>query len=106
MKSSGVSTSTAIIGSSSTGFARRMPSLKRDRGRHLERVLVRVDLVVGAVEQRHLHVHDREAGEHAVRAASRRRPFCTAGMYSRGTDAALDRVDELEALAGLAAARP
>ena len=28
MKSSGVSTSTAIIGSSSTGLARRMPSLK------------------------------------------------------------------------------
>jgi hypothetical protein len=35
-----------------------------------------------------------------------RKPFSTAGMNSRGTGAALDRIDELEALALLARLRP
>jgi hypothetical protein len=51
MKSSGVVTSTAMIGSSRTGCGRRAASLKRHGAGDLERHLGRVDVVVRAVLQ-------------------------------------------------------
>ena len=102
MKSSGVSTSTAIIGSSSTGLAWRMPSLNAIDAAILNAFSFESTSCERAVEQRDLDVDDREAGEHAVR-----QRFAQA-LLDRGDElarhgAALDRVDELEALARIAA---
>ena len=74
--------------------------LEAERRGHLERVLVRVDLVVRAEGERDLDVDHRVAGEHAVRQR------VLDALLDRGDelarhDAALDRVDELEALARL-----
>ena len=72
--------------------------LKAHRRRHLERVFVRVDLVVRAEGQGDLHIDHREAGQHAVRQSffdallDRRNEFL-------GHNTALGRVDKFEALA-------
>jgi hypothetical protein len=59
-------TSTAIIGSRSTGSALRTASLKRHRAGDLERHLRGVDVVVGTVDEGRLDTDDRVAGEGAV----------------------------------------
>jgi hypothetical protein len=59
-------TSTAIIGSSSTGSGLAGGLLERHRAGDLERHLGGVDVVVGAVDERHLDVDHRVAGEDAV----------------------------------------
>ena len=68
-------------------------------GSHLERVFVRVDFVVGTEVERDLHVNNRVAGEDA----SLERVFDTLfngrDVFARN-HAALDGVDEFEALAG------
>ena len=88
-----------MIGSSSTGAAFSRLAERR-AGRDLERQRRRVDIVVGAVDQRHLQVdHGKPASTPEVRTEFT--PFSTPGMYSFGTDAADDLVLELEAGAGL-----
>ena len=64
-KVSGVVTSTANIGSSSTGLAIRAASLNACAAGELERQLRGVDVVVGAVLEGELDVDHRVAGEHA-----------------------------------------
>src|SRR3954451_10311788 len=64
-KRSGVVTSTLNIGSSSTGFARPGGPLEALPAGQLDRQLGGVDVVVGAVLERELHVDHRVAGEHA-----------------------------------------
>jgi hypothetical protein len=61
--------------------------------RDLEGQHRRVDVVIGAVDQRDLEVDHREAGQRAV--SDRLMPFSTPGMYSFGTDAADDLALEL-----------
>ena len=65
MNSSGVTTSTDMIGSRSAGADLRRPSLMRHRAGDLERHLRGVDLVIAAVDELDFDVDDREAGEHA-----------------------------------------
>ncbi len=83
MNSAGVTTSTAIIGSSRTGLAFCAAFLKRQRAGDLEGHVRRVDLVVAAVDQGDLDVDDGVAGEdagaHRLLDAS-----STDGMYSLG----------------------
>jgi hypothetical protein len=61
----------------------RMPSLNADRRRHLERLLVRVDVVVEPSNSVTFTSTTGIAREHAV--GSVLEPLSTAGMYSRGT---------------------
>ena len=63
--SSGVTTSTFMIGSSSTGFALPEAFLEAHGACDLERHFARVDVVVRAVEQRDLDVDDGIAGDDA-----------------------------------------
>jgi hypothetical protein len=65
----------------------------------LNAFLVRVDLVVRAVEERDLHVDHRVAGEHAARQRFLEALLDRRDVFARDR-AALDLVDELEALAG------
>ena len=65
MNSSGVTTSTAMIGSRSTGLALRRASLKAIDAGDLERHLGGVDVVVLAVGEHDPDVDRRVAGEHA-----------------------------------------
>ena len=81
MNSCGVTTSTSITGSSSSGAALLASFLERHRARDLERELRRIDFVILAVEQRGLDIHHRISGEHPV--------------FHRLFDAVLDRADEL-----------
>src|SRR6266852_4164899 len=62
--SSGVITSTRMIGSSSVGPA--LAFLHRRPRRSLKAEHTRIDFVIGAVGRGHLQVDHREAGEHAV----------------------------------------
>ena len=99
MYSSGVVTSTDMIGSRSTGLALRRASLKAIDAGDLERHLRGVDVVVLAVGEDGPHVDGRVAGEHA-----RVERLLDAGV-DRGDvllrDAAAgDLVDELVAAAG------
>jgi hypothetical protein len=65
MKSSGVTTSTAIIGSSRIGAGLAETLLDRHRTSDLERHFGRVDLVIAAVDQLNLDVNDGISGEYA-----------------------------------------
>src|SRR5690606_19942135 len=60
-----------------------------------------VDVVVGTIDEGHLHVHDREADQRAC-AHDRIHALLDAGDVFLRHRAANDGVDELEALAGLA----
>ena len=62
MNSSGMTTSTFMIGSRMAGSAFVERVLDGHRAGDLERHLRRVDVVERAVEQRHLDVDDRVAG--------------------------------------------
>ena len=70
-----------MTGSSSVGRARDIAVLERERRRHLERQLVRVDRVVRPVEDRGAEVDHRVAGQEAAQ--------------PRVLDALLDGRDEL-----------
>ena len=89
-----------MIGSSSVGCAGAHAVLEGEDRRHLEGVLVRIHLVVRAVDQRGLDVDHRIAGEHAL--VDR---LVDALLHRRDEflrhPAALDAVDEFVALAGL-----
>ena len=100
MNSSGMKTSTRMIGSSSTGLRLAHAVLERHRAGDVERLLRRVDVVVRAVDQRDLDVDHRVAGEDAVVSASRDALLDRGDVLPRDR-AADDLVDELEALAGL-----
>ena len=84
MNSSGIVTSTRIIGSRTTGFAFATASLMRHRAGDLERHLRRVDLVVRAVEERHLDVDHRVARRRCPSSSASRMPASIGLMYSRG----------------------
>ena len=54
-----------MIGSSSTERALLQRLAQRQRAADLERERRQIDVVIGAVDQRHLEIDHREAGQHA-----------------------------------------
>ena len=82
--SSGVTTSTFMIGSSSLAPALRRPSRMPIRAAISKASTDRVDVVELAVDQRDLEVDHREAGQRA-QSITDSMPFSTPGMNSLGT---------------------
>jgi hypothetical protein len=74
-----------MIGSSSLHCALARPSRNAARAAISNGEHARIDVVVVAVDQRHLEVDHREAGEHAGLARGLE-ALLDAGMYSFGTE--------------------
>ena len=96
--SSGVTTSTFMIGSSSTGFALAKPSLKAIEPAILNAISLES---TSWYEPSVSATFTSTIGKPAITPlpSCSLMPLSTAGMYSRGIDAADDLVDELVALA-------
>ena len=102
--SSGVTTSTFIIGSSSTGPAFWTPSRKAAREAISNASTTGVDVVIGTVDQRRLDV---DIGKPAMTpdVITLSMPFWTPGMYSLGTLPPTILDSNSKPTPGLAAAR-